>query len=100
MTAIQRHILCLLAVTPALFADSLQEVDPFIGVDAGGNAVPGAKIPFGFANPSPDTLKDNTSGYASDQPIIGFSQTHVSGTGGGGKYGNFRITPQVGPLDR
>src|SRR5688500_17483047 len=70
--------------------------DPFIGADGGGNTVPGAKVPFGFANPSPDTLEHDTSGYDSRQPIIGFSQTHVSGTGGAGKYGNFRITPAVG----
>jgi predicted alpha-1,2-mannosidase len=70
--------------------------DPFIGADGGGNTVPGAAVPFGFANPSPDTLQHDTSGYDSLQPIIGFSQTHVSGTGGASKYGNFRITPQVG----
>lgn len=55
--------------------------DPFIGADGGGNTVPGAAVPFGFANPSPDTLRHDTSGYDSRQPIIGFSQTHVSGTG-------------------
>lgn len=74
-------------------------VDPFIGADNGGNTVPGAAVPFGFANPSPDTLRHETSGYDSSQPIIGFSQTHVSGTGGGSKYGNFRVTPQVGQVN-
>src|SRR5215210_7102361 len=74
-------------------------VDPFIGADGGGNTVPGAAVPFGFANPSPDTLHHETSGYDSAQPISGFSQTHVSGTGGGSKYGNFRITPQVGEIN-
>ncbi|HEX8890075.1 MAG TPA: GH92 family glycosyl hydrolase [Pyrinomonadaceae bacterium] len=74
-------------------------VDPFIGVDNGGNTVPGAAVPFGFANPSPDTLHHETSGYDTAQPIIGFSQTHVSGTGGGSKYGNFRVTPEVGPVN-
>ncbi|HYJ45153.1 MAG TPA: GH92 family glycosyl hydrolase [Pyrinomonadaceae bacterium] len=77
----------------------VSSVDPFIGVDGGGNTVPGAAVPFGFANPSPDTLRHETSGYDSAQPIIGFSQTHVSGTGGGSKYGNFRITPQVGDIN-
>jgi putative alpha-1,2-mannosidase len=72
--------------------------DSFVGVDGGGNTVPGATTPFGFANPSPDTLQHDTSGYDSKQPIIGFSQTHVSGTGGASKYGNFRITPEVGEL--
>lgn len=79
------------------------EVDPFIGVDGDGNTVPGAKAPFGFANPSPDTVpatefRFDTSGYQSGKPVIGFSQTHVSGTGGEGKYGNFRIMPAVGAL--
>ena len=80
-------------------------VDPFVGADAGGNTTPGAAVPFGFANPGPDTLPNPdpnswaTSGYESDRPIIGFSQTHVSGTGGEGKYGNFRVTPLVGDID-
>ena len=80
-------------------------VDPFVGVDGDGNTVPGAAVPFGFSNPSPDTVPNadpgrfDTSGYESDKPIIGFSQTHVSGTGGESKYGNFRVTPQIGPVD-
>jgi predicted alpha-1,2-mannosidase len=76
------------------------EVDPLIGVDGHGNTVPGPKVPFGFANPSPDTdrLGLNTSGYSSQGDVIGFSQTHVSGTGGGGKYGNFRVMPITGAL--
>jgi predicted alpha-1,2-mannosidase len=83
----------------------ISTVDPFVGVDGGGNTVPGAAVPFGFANPSPDTVLSggahgfNTSGYDSSQPIIGFSQTHVSGTGGNSKYGNVRITPQVGEIN-
>jgi predicted alpha-1,2-mannosidase len=89
---------CLLSLQISA-ASPIDEVDPFLGVDGGGNTVPGAKLPFGFANPSPDTRKDNTAGYISSEPIIGFSQTHVSGTGGGGKYGNFRITPQTGALE-
>src|SRR3954447_279227 len=74
------------------------EVDPFIGVDGGGNVGRGAQVPFGFAAPGPDRLRPRTSGYRSGQPVLGLSQTHVSGTGGAGKYGNFRVTPQVGRL--
>ncbi|HEV3470900.1 MAG TPA: GH92 family glycosyl hydrolase [Pyrinomonadaceae bacterium] len=80
-------------------------VDPFVGADGGGNTVPGAAVPFGFANPSPDTEPNPdpnswaTNGYESDKPIIGFSQTHVSGTGGEGKYGNFRVTPETGDVN-
>ncbi|HEX5182929.1 MAG TPA: GH92 family glycosyl hydrolase [Allosphingosinicella sp.] len=70
--------------------------DPFFGSDGGGNTVPGAQVPFGFASVSPDTIHGATSGYDGHSLIIGFSQTHVSGTGGGSKYGNFRITPALG----
>ncbi|MDT7688887.1 MAG: hypothetical protein QOE46_1646 [Acidobacteriota bacterium] len=101
---------CLLFVNPtnAQMQPALRltsYVDPFVGADAGGNTVPGAAIPFGFANPSPDTVPNpdpnhwDTSGYESDKPIVGFSQTHVSGTGGESKYGNFRITPLVGDIN-
>lgn len=70
--------------------------NPFFGVDGGGNTVPGASVPFGFVSLSPDTSHGSTSGYDSQGLILGFSHTHVSGTGGAGKYGNFRVTPAVG----
>jgi predicted alpha-1,2-mannosidase len=75
-----------------------QWVDPFVGVDAGGNTVPGAAVPFGFVELSPDTVHGSTNGYSSHGQILGFSHTHVSGTGGGSKYGNFRVTPTVGAV--
>lgn len=75
------------------------EVWSFMGVDGGGEQIPGPYLPFGFAKPSPDTVgKGATSGYRSFRKCIGFSQTHVLGTGGGGKYGNFRITPITGSM--
>lgn len=79
---------------PPLIADA----DPFVGTENGGNIVPGAQIPFGFVHASPDTANPNTAGYNSYENILGFSQTHVSGTGGASKYGNFRTTPLVGKL--
>src|SRR5882724_9395547 len=72
--------------------------DPFVGTDNGGNTVPGAQIPFGFVHVSPDTVNPNTAGYNPHENILGFSQTHVSGTGGVSKYGNFLTTPLVGNL--
>jgi putative alpha-1,2-mannosidase len=36
-------------------------VDPLIGVDGSGNTVPGAVVPFGFVQLSPDTTKPRTS---------------------------------------
>lgn len=77
-------------------ADPLSLANPFQGVDGGGNTVPGASVPFGFLSLSPDTSRGSTSGYGSDSLILGFSHTHVSGTGGAGKYGNFRVTPAIG----
>ena len=70
--------------------------NPFQGNDGGGNTVPGASVPFGFVSLSPDTSRGSTSGYDSKGLILGFSHTHVSGTGGASKYGNFRVTPAIG----
>ncbi|MDQ3253658.1 MAG: alpha-mannosidase, partial [Acidobacteriota bacterium] len=72
--------------------------DPFVGTENGGNIVPGAQIPFGFVHVSPDTEKPTTAGYNPYENILGFSQTHVSGTGGASKYGNFLTVPLVGKL--
>lgn len=73
-------------------------VDPLGGTDGGGNTVPGASVPFGFVSFSPDTVKGNSSGYDSTSSVMGFSYTHVSGTGGASKYGNFRLTPLCGKV--
>jgi len=78
--------------------DPVALADPFVGVDGEGNTVPGAGVPFGFVSLSPDTAMGQTSGFDSDSPIMGFSFTHVSGTGGRSKYGNFRITPTLGDV--
>jgi predicted alpha-1,2-mannosidase len=43
-------------------------------------------------------VNPTTAGYNSRENVIGFSQTHVSGTGGASKYGNFLTTPLVGKL--
>lgn len=60
-------------------------VDPFIGTGAHGHVYPGATVPFGMVQPSPDNGRsgwDWVSGYHySDSVIVGFSQTHLSGTG-------------------
>lgn len=69
-----------------------------MGVDHDGNTTPGAQVPFGFVVLQPDMERPSTSGYRSADRIIGFSHTHVSGTGGASKYGNFRVTPMTGKL--
>ena len=85
-----------LTILVPLFVASAQQandpntwVNPFLGVAGGGNTVPGASIPFGFASVSPDTSKANSSGYDSAGLILGFSHTHVSGTGGGQQIRQF-----------
>ena len=76
-----------------------ETVNPFIGVSGGGNVFPGACLPFSKVSLSPDSeFKQGTSGYNSNSPIIGFSHTHSSGTGGMGRYGNFLVFPQTGEL--
>lgn len=72
-------------------------VDPFLGVDEPGNCLCGPFLPHGLVRFGPDTLPpQSTSGYQSGHPVIGFSHTHVSGTGGGSRYGNILVTPFLG----
>ncbi len=65
--------------------DPLALVDPFLGTGGHGHVYPGATVPFGMVQPSPDNGQggwDWVSGYNwSDSVIVGFSQTHLSGTG-------------------
>lgn len=65
--------------------DLTRFVDPFIGTGGHGHTFPGATIPFGMVQLSPDTRIDDwdgSSGYHySDSNIFGFSHTHLSGTG-------------------
>jgi putative alpha-1,2-mannosidase len=65
--------------------DVTQYVKPFIGTGGHGHTYPGATVPFGMVQLSPDTGTvgwDWCSGYhASDSSIQGFSHTHLSGTG-------------------
>ena len=65
----------------------LQYADPFIGTGGHGHTFPGAVVPFGMVQLSPDNPSkgwDWTSGYNySDNQLLGFSHTHLSGTGVG-----------------
>lgn len=79
-------------------------VDPFIGTADHGHTFPGATLPSGMVQLSPDTRLigwDACAGYHySDTSIIGFSHTHLSGTGIG-DYGDILFMPFTGevPLD-
>ncbi len=76
--------------------DPANYVDPFIGTGGHGHTFPGATVPFGMVQFSPDTRMndwDGCSGYhTSDNTILGFSTTHLSGTGCS-DYGDFRFMP-------
>jgi len=74
-------------------------VNKFFAVDNGGSCLPGPYRPFAIARPGPDCPPPNAqTGYRTGAPIIRFSHTHVSGTGGQGRYGNIGITPFIGEL--
>lgn len=61
-------------------------VDPFIGTSATGHTFPGATVPFGMVQLSPETGNfgwNYCSGYRYEDTVItGFAHTHLSGTGG------------------
>lgn len=77
--------LCSLVAVNAQTKDYTRYVNPFIGTGGHGHTFPGATVPFGMVQLSPDTRIDNwdgSSGYHySDDIIYGFSMTHLSGTG-------------------
>ena len=60
-------------------------VNPMVGTDFTGHTFPGATAPFGMVQLSPDTRLDTWEGcsgyHFSDDTILGFSHTHLSGTG-------------------
>ena len=99
-----KHILltvCLSFLSVALFAQVWQFVDPRIGSEGVGRTFPGPSMPFGMCKPGPDcTVKPNAGWAPMPEVVTGFSQTHVSGTGGGQKYGNILIMPGVTPQKR
>ena len=79
--------------------DYASYVNPFIGTGGHGHTYPGAVVPNGMIQPSPDTRIfqwDACSGYYyADSTINGFSHTHLSGTGCG-DYGDVLLMPTVG----
>ena len=84
----------------AIIATSLTSlVNPFVGTAATGHTTPAATCPFGMVQPGPDTGNfawKYCSGYQyADTTLIGFSQTHLSGTGAA-DLGDVRILPYAG----
>ncbi len=90
-----------LAGANAVAKPAVDYVNPMIGTDAHGHVYPGATVPFGMVQLSPDT-RDNTwdgsSGYHySDTSILGFSHNHLTGTGCP-DLGNIMLMPTTGEL--
>jgi predicted alpha-1,2-mannosidase len=77
------------------------KVNPFIGTGGHGHTYPGATLPFGMVQMSPDTRLegwDGCSGYHySDSKLYGFSHTHLSGTGVS-DYGDVLMMPTTGEV--
>jgi predicted alpha-1,2-mannosidase len=80
-------------------------VDTRIGTAGGGNTYPGATLPFGMIQWSPDTNTDAwyeysqaaKPGFAAANSILGFGLTHISGAGCE-LYGDFAVLPIAGEL--
>lgn len=104
--------LCLTQLAVAQTQNYVQYVRPLVGTKNMGHTYPGATVPFGMVQLSPDTdtvgyEKDGKynpdayrycAGYQySDSTIVGFSHTHFSGTGHS-DLGDFLLMPTVGML--
>jgi predicted alpha-1,2-mannosidase len=80
---------------------TVDNVDPFIGTGFHGHTFPGAVVPFGRVQLSPDTHLlgwDASSGYHyADTTLYGFSHTHLSGTGIG-DMGDILFLPFTGDI--
>lgn len=95
------------AIVPGFFVTAnaalnpVNETLPMVGTDGHGHTYPGATVPFGMVQLSPDTRTetwDGCSGYHySDSAIQGFSHTHLSGTGGS-CLGDVLLMPSVGEV--
>ena len=97
----RNFLFTLLLSSSSLFAqDFAKHVNPFIGTGGHGHTFPGATVPYGMVQLSPDTRIDGSwdgcSGYHySDNVIYGFSHTHLNGTGVS-DYGDIMLMPTMG----
>jgi predicted alpha-1,2-mannosidase len=92
----------LLAFNSGAASEPADDALPIVGTGGHGHTYPGATVPFGFVQISPDTRTegwDACSGYHyADDSILGFSHTHLSGTGCG-DLGDVLLLPFTGSLD-
>ena len=84
----------------ALVTDPASYVNPFIGTTNSADDFPGADVPYGMVQWSPDTpSRPDGGGYEyTDSSITGFSLSHLSGPGCPGE-GDVPILPTVGAVD-
>lgn len=92
--------LAFLTTTISQAQDYAKHVNPFIGTGGHGHTFPGATVPYGMVQLSPDTRIDGSwdgcGGYHySDNLIYGFSHTHLNGTGVS-DYGDILLMPTMG----
>ncbi|MHC1780595.1 MAG: GH92 family glycosyl hydrolase [Bacteroidales bacterium] len=104
---ITKYFKILLLIIPAIIVlsncsgshEPASYVNPFTGTDAHGHTYPGATVPFGMVQLSPQTRLtgwDGCSGYHyTDSVIYGFAHTALNGTGVG-DYGDILVMPVVG----
>jgi len=88
-------------VAASVVSGTAADVNPLVGTAEHGHTYPGATVPFGLVQLSPDTRTqgwDGVSGYHySDNAILGFSHTHLMGTGVGA-LGDIMLMPTVGAV--
>ncbi|RTY95758.1 GH92 family glycosyl hydrolase [Flavobacterium sp. GT3R68] len=94
------QFLFLLPIACIAQANLQQYVNPFIGTGGHGHTFPGATVPFGMVQLSPDTRIDGSwdgcGGYHyTDNVIYGFSHTHLNGTGVS-DFGDILLMPTMG----
>jgi predicted alpha-1,2-mannosidase len=85
------------AELPALSIDPTDYADPLFGVASATSA--GPSLPAGSIHPSPETLEKDCGGYTRAQPIVGFGQAYISGSGGTKCYGNYLLAPMVDGIE-
>ena len=85
------------SVDTALSIDPTDYADLLFGVGSATSA--GPTLPAGSIHPSPETLEKDCGGYTRAQPIVGFGQAYISGSGGTKCYGNYLLAPMVDTVE-
>ncbi len=89
----KKFLILIIMIVPSLLkAQSISNyIDPLIGSEGLGRVFIGPSCPYGMVKPGPDCGVSQNAGWSKEGRLSGFSQLHVSGTGGGPKYGNILV---------